>query len=650
MKVNPTTFFLAILLAGAGTTAAQSWDTSGNAKLTGTYYFREVSWLVGDSSGDLSQAIAVYGILTFNGNGTYTVTSATVFDSNSSGSACASPCPGYPTTGTYSIAASGFGFISTVLTTKDTVYGMVTTPASGGGIFIGSATENSIGYNDIFIAAPLASPVPTNSFFNGVYSMVSMDFPSINVAKAVSNTREASFQLNANGSGAIAGGTATGHIAGNGSTATSQNFAGLTYSFTNGAASINFGGTVSSTTLLYGAKNLYFSPDGNFVFGGSPTGFDMLVGVKTTSGSQPSFSGSYYQAGVVQDDSSLASAGTASVSSNYGSVIAISGSFGKDVFGHRRVLSLSNPNTFDYTYRDVYTANADGSYDDPYHHYVFTANGAMGVGLGTGTNNSLLGFNVVLQAPNFAAIGGPGVHINPDGIRNNGSFSPFTASVSPGELVAIYGSNLASTTQTLPNNIQLPFSLDGVQVMVNGRAAPVIFVSPGQIDAVVPFGTIEAIASFQVINNGVSSNVVSNFVGSTSPGIFQNTIAPGIAYGAVLHPDYSQVLPAAQTSPPGGPAHVGEYIQIWLTGLGAVNPSIADGTPGPVTPLSLTTNSLAAYVNGIPATIAYNGLAPDLNGFYQVNIQIPTGVATGDVFLDIAGPDSYSSVRLITIQ
>jgi uncharacterized protein (TIGR03437 family) len=90
-------------------------------------------------------------------------------------------------------------------------------------------------------------------------------------------------------------------------------------------------------------------------------------------------------------------------------------------------------------------------------------------------------------------------------------------------------------------------------------------------------------------------------------------------------------------------------LQIFLTGLGAVNPPIGDGTPGPVSPLSLTTNSLAAYVNGIPATIVYNGLAPDLNGFYQINIQVPAGVAMGDVFLDIAGPDSYSSVRLITV-
>src|SRR5215831_16261053 len=206
MRINRRTvasLLMVLAAAGARNAAAQSWDNSGNGKLTGNYYFREVAWLVGDSSGDLGQGISVFGTITFNGNGTYTITSATVFDSNGSGTACASPCPGYPITGTYSISASGFGFISTVLTTQDTIYGMVTTAASGGGIFIGSATENSIGYNDVFIAAPLASPAPTNSFFNGAYSMVSMDFPSINVPNAASNTREASFVLTANGSGGI---------------------------------------------------------------------------------------------------------------------------------------------------------------------------------------------------------------------------------------------------------------------------------------------------------------------------------------------------------------------------------------------------------------------------------------------------------------
>ena len=48
-----------------------------------------------------------------------------------------------------------------------------------------------------------------------------------------------------------------------------------------------------------------------------------------------------------------------------------------------------------------------------------------------------------------------------------------------------------------------------------------------------------------------------------------------------------------------------------------------------------------------PSPIA--GLAPQLAGLYQVNLTIPTGLTAGDNYLDIAGPDSYTSEVLISI-
>src|ERR1700760_126391 len=114
--------FLALSLVVAGwPVAAQTtptFDNSGNGQLKGTYYFREVFYLVGDSSGDLGQALALYGNVTFSGTGTYTM-SATLFDSNS----------GFPQSGTlsgtYSISASGYGFLSNPLSNGDSIYGLV---------------------------------------------------------------------------------------------------------------------------------------------------------------------------------------------------------------------------------------------------------------------------------------------------------------------------------------------------------------------------------------------------------------------------------------------------------------------------------------------------------------------------------------------
>ena len=73
MKKLRTIAFL-LPAAAAWQAAAQSWDTSGHGMLSGPYYFREVLWIVGDNAGDLSEAISLYGQITFDGNGNYSIT------------------------------------------------------------------------------------------------------------------------------------------------------------------------------------------------------------------------------------------------------------------------------------------------------------------------------------------------------------------------------------------------------------------------------------------------------------------------------------------------------------------------------------------------------------------------------------------------
>jgi hypothetical protein len=148
----------------AGNASAQTttytWDNSGNGLLKGTYYFRQTAWLVGQQDGSLGQAIAIYGNITFDGNGGYT-TSAQIYDTNNnSGNGVSN----LNISGTYTISASGYGFINSPLESGDAVYGLVSN-----GIFIGSSTENQIGYNDLMIAAPLGSPTPTLASLKGHY-------------------------------------------------------------------------------------------------------------------------------------------------------------------------------------------------------------------------------------------------------------------------------------------------------------------------------------------------------------------------------------------------------------------------------------------------------------------------------------------------
>jgi uncharacterized protein (TIGR03437 family) len=204
-------------------------------------------------------------------------------------------------------------------------------------------------------------------------------------------------------------------------------------------------------------------------------------------------------------------------------------------------------------------------------------------------------------------------------------------------LVSLYGANLAPATEEAVN---FSTSVAGVQVLVNDRPAPIRLVSPGLINFVIPWGTVEGIARIQVVNNGTQSNAVTTFVNQTTPGVF-TVPAGGVGYAAALRgPDLSLVT--AQN-----PARPGEVIAVYLTGLGDVAPAVMDATPGPTNPLSLVTNPIAAFVDGEEAEVTFAGLAPTLIGLYQINLQIPSGIAPGDVFLDVSGPDSYNSqVRL----
>lgn len=604
---------LAVLLpaALACQLAAQTptWDTSGNGLLKGTYYFREVIYAVGDSAGNLGTAIALYGNATFSGSGTYTM-SATVMDSRT----------GFPQSGslsgTYSISASGYGFINFTIFGGYSVYGLV----GQQGIFVGSSTEG--GFNDIFIAAPVASPVATNATFKGSYWISDTDLSNGTPVGAISSL----FQLNPDGAGNLGNVSVSGYVGQGGAQLFTQTAQAVKYAFSNGAASVTFPN--SSSALVAGQKFLYISPDGSFVFGGSPTSWDMFVGVRVDS-STPNFGGLYYQAGIDEDDSNLAS-GFGDLDTYFGSFNANGGL----AVGHQRLSDAFLTDSFDLTYRDAYTVKADGTYSTTAMRYVVGAGGTVRIGSGIGP---FLGLNVAVAAPSLS---GQGVFLNPVGVVNAASSAPFTAGIAAGELLTLYGTNLSTDTQ-IASSVPFPTMLAGVQVTMNGIAAPIYVVSPGQISAIVPYGVTTPIAQIQVINNGSPSNTVTAFTSLTAPGIF-TVPAGGLGLGAILHSDYTLVTTDH-------PAQVGETVSVFLTGLGAVNPVVADGAAAPLDPFALATNAITAFVGGVQASVGYAGLAPGLAGLYQVNLTIPSGVTTGNATLAVAGPDSITSEAQIPV-
>ena len=115
------------------------------------------------------------------------------------------------------------------------------------------------------------------------------------------------------------------------------------------------------------------------------------------------------------------------------------------------------------------------------------------------------------------ALTGGGVFVNPQGVLNAAGFAPAGNPISPGEFIAIFGSGFVTTSRTATP--PYPPTLGGVTVQINGKPAPLYFVSATQINALVPYSTQGPTATI-VVQGVASSNTATVPVAATAPGIF----------------------------------------------------------------------------------------------------------------------------------
>jgi uncharacterized protein (TIGR03437 family) len=213
-------------------------------------------------------------------------------------------------------------------------------------------------------------------------------------------------------------------------------------------------------------------------------------------------------------------------------------------------------------------------------------------------------------------------------------------SLAPGSIISIYGSNLAAAP--IPSTPPLLTNLGQTSVLIGGSSVPLYYVSPGQINAQVPFELTPG-NQYQVI-------VVANGVPTATPATIQLTpAAPGIATystGEVIaqhQADYSLVTDAS-------PAVPGEYLIFYLAGLGATDNPVATGQPASSNPLSHALVPLALTLNGNPVTTAFVGLTPTAVGLYQVDFQVPMGTPNGDLKLVVSQSGLPSNSTILPVH
>jgi len=222
--------------------------------------------------------------------------------------------------------------------------------------------------------------------------------------------------------------------------------------------------------------------------------------------------------------------------------------------------------------------------------------------------------------------------------------------IAPGEIVTLYGVGLgpSTLTQYTPNpDGSLPTTLAGVQVTFNSTPAPLIYVSDAQIAAIVPYSLQSSGPAQVAVNyNGGASASMSVKVANTAPGLFTaNTTGSGQA--AAVNADGT----LNNTS---NPARIGDAVSLYATGEGQTTPGGVDGKLAPLNaPLPKPSANVTATIGGQPAQVTYYGAAPgEVEGLMQVNVQIPSGVAPGEVpvVLSVGGVASPAGVTLAVTQ
>ena len=262
-------------------------------------------------------------------------------------------------------------------------------------------------------------------------------------------------------------------------------------------------------------------------------------------------------------------------------------------------------------------------------------------------------------------------------VLNAGSFrSPGT--VAPGSIISIFGAGFGPSD----NLTAFPSTnVNGTTVMFGATPAPVFALATveGQINALVPSelptsGTVD----MTVVSSLGTSSVTTVNLAPAVPGIFfftDPTVSTrrnaAVLVGNTAWIAMPTTMAAAmgilndcaaisKLSTCGQPAHPGDILQIFLTGLGKATPegdpnglTLATGKTAPAggNPLYMTVQTPIVTIGGIPVPVQFSGIAPGFAGLYQINVPVPSGVQAGDdVPITIGMPGSPVDSATIAIS
>ena len=232
-------------------------------------------------------------------------------------------------------------------------------------------------------------------------------------------------------------------------------------------------------------------------------------------------------------------------------------------------------------------------------------------------------------------------------VVNGASFQP---AIAPNTWVTITGGNLSGTTRVWDTEdfvgTALPTDIDSVSVTVNGTYAYVEYVSPTQLNVLMPVSVASGQAQVQTYNFGLASASVAVQIQDVAPAFF---LQSDMIHIVATHANGSLIGPAsaAGVTPVTTPAAPGEEIVLYGTGFGATNPATPAGQLI-TTDLPLATMPTIT-IGGMATTPLFAGLISA--GLFQINVTVPASAASGDVpVVALVGSTASPSGAMITVQ
>jgi uncharacterized protein (TIGR03437 family) len=295
--------------------------------------------------------------------------------------------------------------------------------------------------------------------------------------------------------------------------------------------------------------------------------------------------------------------------------------------------------------------------------YTVTASaGSMAVGNYTGTlaitgstnssQNKTIAVNlhVVQQAITIPLI-------ESGGALNNADYAP-GESLSQGDIIALFGVQLATGAPAGITSLPLPTTLSMVQVLLNGQPVPLYYVSATQINFQVPIDATIGAGTLQVVSNGVNGNMIAVTIAKAVPRILQLYGVSG-GYGIIVNASDNSFAIPTTTGVASHPVTVGQALVIYAIGFGPTNPVSATGTASPTSPLANITDSpMVCFAAPSPfdpkgncVAPLFAGLTPGYVGLYQINVVVPEDSPTGKLVpIYISTKDGNSNVVNVDIQ